>query len=289
MIMNNTESINEKIIQNMIEITDFDAPELDVYARLTEAQLLNKDHPEDGLFIAESPKVISRALDGGYELVSVLVEKKQVLEDAETIAVLGKCGNVPVYTAEFEVLTKLTGFKLTRGMLCAMKRRRLPSLQEICNGCDRIAVLENVMNPTNVGAIFRSAAALHMDAVILTGGCSNPLYRRASRVSMGTVFQIPWTFVDNSVIWPEEGMKILRELGFKTAAMALKEDSASIDDPELMKEDKLAVILGTEGDGLAPETIADCDYTVMIPMSHGVDSLNVAAASAVAFWQLGKR
>lgn len=287
--MNNTESINEKIIQNMIEITDFDAPELDVYARLTEAQLLNKDHPEDGLFIAESPKVISRALDGGYEPVSVLVEKKQVLEDAETIAVLGKCGNVPVYTAEFEVLTKLTGFKLTRGMLCAMKRRRLPDLQEICNGCDRIAVLENVMNPTNVGAIFRSAAALHMDAVILTGGCSNPLYRRASRVSMGTVFQIPWTFVNNSVIWPEEGMKILRELGFKTAAMALKEDSASIDDPELMKEDKLAVILGTEGDGLAPETIADCDYTVMIPMSHGVDSLNVAAASAVAFWQLGKR
>ena len=287
--MNNTESINEKIIQNMIEITDFDAPELDVYARLTEAQLLNKDHPEDGLFIAESPKVISRALDGGYEPVSVLVEKKQVLEDAETIAVLGKCGNVPVYTAEFEVLTKLTGFKLTRGMLCAMKRRRLPGLQEICNGCDRIAVLETVMNPTNVGAIFRSAAALHMDAVILTGGCSNPLYRRASRVSMGTVFQIPWTFVDNSVIWPEEGMKILRELGFKTAAMALKEDSASIDDPELMKEDKLAVILGTEGDGLAPETIADCDYTVMIPMSHGVDSLNVAAASAVAFWQLGKR
>lgn len=289
MIMSNTESINEKIIQNMIEITDFDAPELDVYARLTEAQLLNKDHPEDGLFIAESPKVISRALDGGYEPVSVLVEKKQVLEDAETIAVLGKCGNVPVYTAEFEVLTKLTGFKLTRGMLCAMKRRRLPGLQEICNGCDRIAVLENVMNPTNVGAIFRSAAALHMDAVILTGGCSNPLYRRASRVSMGTVFQIPWTFVDNSVIWPEEGMKILRELGFKTAAMALKEDSASIDDPELMKEDKLAVILGTEGDGLALETIADCDYTVMIPMSHGVDSLNVAAASAVAFWQLGKR
>ena len=287
--MNNTESINEKIIQNMIEITDFDAPELDVYARLTEAQLLNKDHPEDGLFIAESPKVISRALDGGYEPVSVLVEKKQVLEDAETIAVLGKCGNVPVYTAEFEVLTKLTGFKLTRGMLCAMKRRRLPGLQEICNGCDRLAVLENVMNPTNVGAIFRSAAALHMDAVILTGGCSNPLYRRASRVSMGTVFQIPWTFVDNSVIWPEEGMKILRELGFKMAAMALKEDSASIDDPELMKEDKLAVILGTEGDGLAPETIADCDYTVMIPMSHGVDSLNVATASAVAFWQLGKR
>ena len=274
---------------SIMEIRDLEIPELEVYIDKKEVQLLHYYEPEPGIFIAESPKVISRALDGGYEPVSVLVEKKQVLEDAETIAVLGKCGNVPVYTAEFEVLTKLTGFKLTRGMLCAMKRRKLPGLQEICNGCDRIAVLENVMNPTNVGAIFRSAAALHMDAVILTGGCSNPLYRRASRVSMGTVFQIPWTFVDNSVIWPEEGMKILRELGFKTAAMALKEDSASIDDPELMKEDKLAVILGTEGDGLAPETIADCDYTVMIPMSHGVDSLNVAAASAVAFWQLGKR
>lgn len=273
----------------IIEIHSLTDPRIEIFSTLTEAQLRNRIESDKGLFIAESPKVISRALDGGYEPVSVLVERKQVLEDAETIAVLGKCGNVPVYTAEFEVLTKLTGFKLTRGMLCAMKRRRLPGLQEICNGCDRIAVLENVMNPTNVGAIFRSAAALHMDAVILTGGCSNPLYRRASRVSMGTVFQIPWTFVDNSVIWPEEGMKILRELGFKTAAMALKEDSASIDDPELMKEDKLAVILGTEGDGLAPETIADCDYTVMIPMSHGVDSLNVAAASAVAFWQLGKR
>ena len=273
----------------IIEIHSLTDPRIEIFSTLTEAQLRNRIESDKGLFIAESPKVISRALDGGYEPVSVLVEKKQVLEDAETIAVLGKCGNVPVYTAEFEVLTKLTGFKLTRGMLCAMKRRRLPGLREICNGCDRIAVLENVMNPTNVGAIFRSAAALHMDAVILTGGCSNPLYRRASRVSMGTVFQIPWTFVDNSVIWPEEGMKILRELGFKTAAMALKEDSASIDDPELMKEDKLAVILGTEGDGLAPETIADCDYTVMIPMSHGVDSLNVAAASAVAFWQLGKR
>ena len=286
--MNNTESINEKIIQNMIEITDFDAPELDVYARLTEAQLLNKDHPEDGLFIAESPKVISRALDGGYEPVSVLVEKKQVLEDAETIAVLGKCGNVPVYTAEFEVLTKLTGFKLTRGMLCAMKRRRLPGLQEICNGCDRIAVLENVMNPTNVGAIFRSAAALHMDAVILTGGCSNPLYRRASRVSMGTVFQIPWTMLSKKDgVWPEQAMKTLKEMGFKTAAMALREDSVGINDPQLNSEEKLAIVLGTEGDGLAGDTIADCDYTVMIPMAHGVDSLNVAAAGAVAFWQLG--
>ena len=287
--MNNTESINEKIIQNMIEITDFDAPELDVYARLTEAQLLNKDHPEDGLFIAESPKVISRALDGGYELVSVLVEKKQVLEDAETIAVLGKCGNVPVYTAEFEVLTKLTGFKLTRGMLCAMKRRRLPGLQEICNGCDRIAVLENVMNPTNVGAIFRSAAALNMDAVLLTSACSDPLYRRAIRVSMGTVFQVPWTYIENkNVSWPQGGMDLLHEYGFKTVAMALRNDSVRIDDKKLHAEEKLAIILGTEGDGLAAETMADCDYTVKIPMSHGVDSLNVAAASAVAFWEFGK-
>ena len=202
--MDNTETANIRLLQNAKEIMDFDASELDVYARLTEAQLLNKDHPEKGLFIAESPKVIIRALDGGYEPVSVLVEKKQALEDAETIAVLERCANVPIYTAEFAVLTKLTGFKLTRGMLCVMKRRNLPGLREICAGCDRIAVLENVMNPTNVGAIFRSAAALHMDAVILTGGCSNPLYRRASRVSMGTVFQIPWTFVDRSVSWPKE-------------------------------------------------------------------------------------
>ncbi len=281
------------MIENIIEITDFNAPELDVYARLTEAQLLNKDHPEDGLFIAESPKVIGRALAGGYEPVSVLVEKKQAAEDEETTEILTeivkRCGEIPVYTAEFDVLTKLTGFKLTRGMLCAMRRRELPELKAICSGCRRIAVLENVMNPTNVGAIFRSAAALHMDAVILTPGCSNPLYRRASRVSMGTVFQIPWTFVDNSVKWPEEGMKKLHDMGFQTVAMALKEDSVSIDDHKLMKEEKLAVILGTEGEGLMEETIAGCDYTVMIPMSHGVDSLNVAAASAVAFWQLGNK
>ena len=281
------------MIENIIEITDFNAPELDVYARLTEAQLLNKDHPEDGLFIAESPKVIGRALAGGYEPVSVLVEKKQAAEDEETTEILTeivkRCGEIPVYTAEFDVLTKLTGFKLTRGMLCAMRRRELPKLKAICSGCRRIAVLENVMNPTNVGAIFRSAAALHMDAVILTPGCSNPLYRRASRVSMGTVFQIPWTFVDNSVKWPEEGMKKLHDMGFQTVAMALKEDSVSIDDHKLMKEEKLAVILGTEGEGLMEETIAGCDYTVMIPMSHGVDSLNVAAASAVAFWQLGNK
>ena len=283
----------ENIVENVIEITDFNAPELDVYARLTEAQLLNKDHPEDGLFIAESPKVIGRALDGGYEPVSVLAEKKQAAEDEETIELLVKirkqCGEIPVYTAEFDVLTKLTGFKLTRGMLCVMRRRELPDMKRICSGCRRIAILENVMNPTNVGAIFRSAAALHMDAVILTQGCSNPLYRRASRVSMGTVFQIPWTFVDNSVKWPEEGIQILQNMGFRTVAMALKDDSVSIDDPELMKEEKLAVILGTEGEGLTEETITGCDYTVMIPMSHGVDSLNVAAASAVAFWQLGNK
>lgn len=271
---------------NIIEITDFDAPELDVYARFTEAQLLNKDHPEDGIFIAESPKVVERALDAGCVPISVLVEKKQI--DGEAKNALRRCGEIPVYTAEFEVLAKLTGFKLTRGMLCAMHRPTLPKMQEVCTGKRRIAVLENVMNPTNVGAIFRSAAALHMDAVLLTPGCSNPLYRRAIRVSMGTVFQIPWTFVDKELSWPEEGMQILRDLGYKTAAMALSDDSVSIDDEELLQEEKLAIVLGTEGDGLARQTISDCDYTVKIPMSHGVDSLNVAAASAVAFWQLGK-
>ena len=272
---------------NRIEITDLTLPELQVYTSLNEAQLLHYYEPAPGIFIAESPKVIERALEFGCEPISLLMEQK----DFDTCGknIIAQCKNIPVYTAKLEVLEQITGYKLARGMLCAMHRPAMPSAEEICKNARRIAVLENVVNPTNVGAIFRSAAALHMDAVILTGGCSNPLYRRASRVSMGTVFQIPWTFVDNSVIWPEEGMKILRELGFKTAAMALKEDSVSIDDPELMKEDKLAVILGTEGDGLAPETIADCDYTVMIPMSHGVDSLNVAAASAVAFWQLGKR
>ena len=277
---------------NIIEITEFEAPELDIYARKTEAQLLNRDKPEEGIFIAESPKVIERALDAGYVPISALVEKKQIAGEAKCIIERlseEQLNEILIYTAESDVLTQLTGFQLTRGMLCAMHRRDLPKVEDICKNARRIAILENVMNPTNVGAIFRSAAAMNIDAILLTSGCSNPLYRRASRVSMGTVFQIPWTFVDNSVIWPEEGMKILRELGFKTAAMALKEDSASIDDPELMKEDKLAVILGTEGDGLAPETITDCDYTVMIPMSHGVDSLNVAAASAVAFWQLGKR
>ena len=272
---------------NIIEITDFFSPELDVYARLTEAQLLNRDCPEQGMFIAESPKVIERALDAGYAPISMLVEKNHVQGEAKDI--IARCHDIPVYTAEFDVLTQLTGFKLTRGMLCAMRRHALPDPAELCRGARRIAVLENVVNPTNVGAIFRSAAALNMDAVLLTSACSNPLYRRALRVSMGTVFQVPWTYInDDETGWPGKGMKLLREMGFKTAAMALSDQSVSIRDPRLLKEEKLAVILGTEGDGLADETIARCDYTVRIPMSHGVDSLNVAAASAVAFWELGR-
>lgn len=271
---------------NIIEITDFSAPELDVYARYSEVQLLNRHEPEKGIFIAESPKVIGRALDAGCVPVSLLLERKHV--EGQGKEIISRCGEIPVYTAEFDVLTKLTGFKLTRGMLCAMYRPRLPDVGEVCRGARRIAVLENVMNPTNIGAIFRSAAALNMDAVLLTPACSNPLYRRAIRVSMGTVFQVPWTFLEGTE-WPQPGMELLRSLGFKTAAMALSDDSVRIDDPRLMAEDRLALILGTEGDGLAEETIADCDYTVRIPMSHGVDSLNVAAASAVAFWQLGRR
>ena len=262
---------------NIIEITDFDAPELDVYARLTEAQLLNREYPERGIFIAESPKVIERALDAGFTPISFLMERKHI--EGEGKRILERCADVPVYTAEFGVLTKLTGFQLTRGMLCAMRRKPLPTVEEVCAEKRRIAVLENVMNPTNVGAIFRSAAALNMDAVLLTPACSNPLYRRAIRVSMGTVFQIPWTYLDD--------ISQLKELGFKTAAMALCEDTLSIRDPKVQAEEKLAIVLGTEGDGLAEHTIVNCDYTVKIPMSHGVDSLNVAAASAVAFFQLG--
>ena len=273
---------------NIIEITDFHASELDVYARLNENQLLNRAEPDKGLFIAESPKVVERAMNAGYEPVSMLVEKKHI--EGEAKDVIARCGDIPIYTAEFEVLKNLTGFALTRGVLCAMRRRALPSVEEVCKGAKRIAILENVMNPTNVGAIFRSAAALNMDAVLLTPASSNPLYRRAARVSMGTVFQIPWTYLaGEESAWPYPGIDQLKALGFKTVAMALCDDSISIDDPKLMAEEKLAVILGTEGDGLATATIADCDYTVKIPMSHGVDSLNVAAASAVAFWQLGNR
>ena len=273
-------------MSNIIEISDFQAPELDVYARLSEGQLLNRHEPEKGMFIAESPRVIERALDAGCVPVSCLVERKHI--EGEAREIIQRCGNIPVYTAEFEVLTQLTGFKLTRGMLCAMYRPPLPDVREICGAAKRIAILENVVNPTNVGAIFRSAAALGMDAVLLTPESSNPLYRRAIRVSMGTVFQIPWTFFKKNT-WPEEGIRLLKELGFRTAALALREDSIGIDDQKLRSEEKLAVILGTEGDGLASSTIADCDYTVRIPMSHGVDSLNVAAASAVAFWELGRR
>ena len=261
---------------DIIEIKDFSAKELDIYARLTEIQLLNREKPEDGIFIAESPKVIERALSAGYEPVSFLMEKKHI--DTQGKEILDRCGDIPVYTAEFDVLTQLTGFQLTRGMLCAMRRKALPDLSDICKNAKRIAILENVMNPTNIGAIFRSAAALNMDAVLLTSDCSNPLYRRAVRVSMGTVFQIPWTFINDPCD--------VKKYGFKTAALALRDNTLSIRDPILAKEKQLALILGAEGDGLRDTTIADCDYTVKIPMSHGVDSLNVAAASAVAFFQI---
>ena len=274
-------------MNNIIEINDITAPELDVYARTSEVQLLRYYEPEPGLFIAESPKVIERALNAGYEPLSFLVEHKD--REGEAKQILERYPEIPVYTAEYDVLVGMTGYALARGMLCAMKRRRLPSVEEICQNTSRIAILENVVNPTNIGAIFRSAAALHMDAVLLTSGCSDPLYRRAARVSMGTVFQIPWTYFDKKSSWPEEGMKSIQNLGFKTVAMALRDDSFSIDDPKLLAEEKLAIVLGTEGDGLASQTIADCDYTVKIPMSHGVDSLNVAAASAVAFWELGRK
>lgn len=266
---------------NVREITDFSAPELDVYARLTENQLVNRAEPEKGMFIAESPLVIGRALDAGYIPVSFLMEPKDV--ETRGKALLERCGDILVYVAELDVLTQLTGFHLTRGMLCAMYRKPLPAVEQLCANAKRIAVLEDVMNPTNIGAIIRSAAALHMDALVLTSACSDPLYRRAIRVSMGNVFQIPWTYFPKGADWTTQ----LHQLGFKTVAMALKEDSMDIYDPRLQQEDKLAVVLGTEGDGLAAETIAHCDYTVRIPMSHGVDSLNVAAASAVAFYQLG--
>ncbi len=273
---------------NIIEITDFSAPALDVYARLTEGQLKCRADLAKGLFIAESPNVILRALDGGYEPVSLLMERKHI--EGQAREVVARCGDIPLYTAPLAVLTELTGFPLTRGVLCAMRRRPIPTVEEVLQGARRIAVLENIMNPTNVGAIFRSAAALGMDAVLLTPACSDPLYRRAVRVSMGTVFQIPWAQIGQELSdWPQPGLKTLRDLGFKTAAMALRDDSVSIDDVALMAEEKLAIVLGTEGEGLADGTIADCDYTVRIPMFHGVDSLNVAAASAVAFWQLSKR
>lgn len=271
----------------VVRITDFQAPELDVYARLREIQLLNREKPEEGIFIAESPRVIERALDAGCEPLSFLAEEKYLEKELKDIR--RRCPEIPVYTAGMDVLVQITGYKLTRGMLCAMRRPPLRTVEEVCGDASRIAVLENVVNPTNVGAIFRSAAALHMDAVLLTPDCSDPLYRRSVRVSMGTVFQIPWTYLDQAEGWKKDGTALLKKLGFRTAAMALTEDAVAIDDVCLRSEEKLAVVLGTEGDGLAADTIADCDYRVRIPMAHGVDSLNVAAASAVAFWEFGKR
>ena len=271
---------------NIVEIRDLSAPELDVYARLTEGQLRSRQAPEKGLFIAESIKVIGHALDAGYEPVSLLMEEKHIAGDAAEL--IARCGeDIPVYTAKRKVLAELTGYALTRGVLCAMRRKPLPAAEEVCKGARRVAVLEGIVDPTNVGAILRSAAALHMDAVLVTPTCCDPLHRRAVRVSMGTVFQVPWAYIgEKAADWPEKGVCRLNEMGFKTAALALTTDSVSIDDEKLMAEDKLAVVLGTEGDGLSRKTIAGCDYTVLIPMAHGVDSLNVAAASAVAFWQL---
>ena len=270
---------------NVIEINELSQPELMVYSRLTEQQLRNRLEPEKGIFIAESPKVIARALDAGYTPISLLMERKHI--QGQGAQIIARCGDVPVYTADREVLAALTGYELTRGILCAMRRPVLPTAEQICAGARRVAVLEGIVDSTNIGAIFRSAAAMHMDAVLLTPTCCDPLNRRAVRVSMGTVFQIPWTFIgQNSSDWPQPRLQRLQAMGFKTAALALDDRAVSIEDRQLNQESKLAVILGTEGDGLSLQTIAACDYTVKIPMSHGVDSLNVAAAGAVAFWQL---
>lgn len=272
----------------IIEVTDLSMPELEPFTRLTEAQLRNRLEPEKGIFIAESPKVIQRALDAGYEPVSLLMEHRQLTGQGS--GVLARCAGIPVYTASRELLAELTGYPLTRGVLCAMHRPKLPSVEELCADARRVAVLEGIVDSTNIGAIFRSAAALNMDAVLVTPTCSDPLYRRAVRVSMGTIFQVPWTRIgEEPSQWPDVGLRRLRSLGFRTAAMALSDDSVSIEDPRLLAEERLAIVLGTEGDGLAARTIAACDYTVRIPMAHEVDSLNVAAASAVAFWQLRAR
>ena len=279
-------------MSNIIEITDLNIPELDIYARLSEAQLLRYNEPDLGLFICESPKVITRALDAGYTPLSILVEENEIKD--EVLEIIERCDhiceNIPVYTASYDTLSQLTGFNLTRGMLCAMKRKELSKVADLIKDARRIAVMEDVVNPTNVGAIFRSAAALNMDAILLTPACSNPLYRRAARVSMGTVFQAPWTIFEQgpSENYEESYVKQLQDLGFKTVAFALRDDSIDISNPILALEEKLAIILGTEGEGLKDSTLVACDYTVKIPMSHGVDSLNVAAASAIAFWELGK-
>lgn len=273
---------------NIIEITDFTSPHLDAFAHLTEAQLRNRLEPEKGIFIAESPKVITLALDAGYEPVSLLMARKHITGQARDI--ITRCGDIPVYTADSNLLSGLTGYELTRGVLCAMRRPQLPSVQALCAGARRVAILEDIVDATNVGAIFRSAAALNIDAVLVTPSCCDPLNRRAVRVSMGTILQVPWTRMSSEPLeWPQPGMEQLRKLGFKTVAMALSDTAISIDDPQLMAEEKLAIVLGSEGDGLPSATISNCDYTVCIPMSHNVDSLNVAAASAVAFWQLRTR
>ena len=269
---------------NIVEISDLSAPELEVYARLTEAQLQSRLHPERALFIAESPVVIGYALDAGCTPVSLLMERRHITGKAA--ALIERCGGIPVYTADDALLSRLTGYPLTRGVLCAMRRPAPNSAESVCANARRVAVLEGIVDTTNIGAIFRSAAALGMDAVLLTPTCCDPLNRRAVRVSMGTVFQVPWARFDT---WPEKGLRTLNALGFRTAAMALTDDSIAIDDPALAVEERLAIVLGTEGDGLASGTIAQCDYTVKIPMTHGVDSLNVAAAGAVAFWQLRAR
>lgn len=276
-------------MSDIIKVEGLECPELDVFVRLTGAQLRNKLEPEKGIFIAESPTVIDVALNSGYEPISMLTDVRLLGGDVDKI--IKKCESItesfPIYTAEREVLKNLTGFELTRGALCAMRRKKLDTVAAITENAKRIAVLEGIADSTNIGAIFRSAAALGIDAVLTTPTCCDPLCRRALRVSMGTVLQVPWTRIgENPADWPEKGLSELNSLGFKTAAMALSDNSVSIDDAALAKEERLAIILGTEGDGLAKQTIASCDYTVKIPMSHGVDSLNVAAASAVAFWQL---
>jgi len=272
-------------MKQVIEINSLADPSLDVYARLTEAQLKNRLHPERGLFIAESPKVIGYALDAGYEPVSLLMERRHI--EGKAAALIKRCSGVPVYTADGETLRALTGYPLTRGVLCAMRRRKLPGVEDVCSNARRVAILEDIVDTTNIGAIFRSAAALGMDAVLLTPSCCDPLNRRAVRVSMGTVFQVPWARLGEAAAdWPERGLSRLEALGFKSVALALTDDSLSIDDPTLARQPRLALVLGTEGDGLSPTTIARCHFTARIPMSHGVDSLNVAAASAVAFYAL---
>ena len=268
-----------------IEITDLNSPGCEVYTKLTEAQLRNRLEPEKGIFIAESPKVIDLAISAGYELISMLTEKRCL--DGCASGIVQRCGDIPVYLAPEEVLSQMTGYKLNRGVLCAVRRPKPRSAEEICRGAHRVAVLENIVDSTNIGAVFRSAAALGIDAVLLTPSCCDPLLRRSVRVSMGTVLLVPWAVIgDEPADWPEKGLQLLNSWGFRTAAMALSDRSVSIEDPALAAGDKLAIVLGTEGDGLSASTIAQCDYTVKIPMSLGVDSLNVAAAGAVAFWQL---